>query len=197
MKTATLLIAILVVALLGYASVTYDYQIFLAIKSLQNPVLDVVMLLVTNIATLYIGVPIILAIVYLKGNKKLFADLVIALVAGIALTLLLKMVIARPRPEDIVNISFWASATFSSFPSDHASTAFAMFGVIGHHLRKHKVWMYLLAALIAFSRVYLGVHFPTDVVAGAFIGIVVSQTVIKFELGNRLRKALRRHSFYR
>ena len=184
--------AILVLVFLTYFTVNYDSQIFSAVRSVKNPVLDVIMLLVTNIATLYIGVPIVLALVYFSKNRKLLADLFVALLIGIALTLLLKMVIARPRPEDIMNVGFWASATFSSFPSDHASTAFVMFGIIGHHLKKWKLWLYLLAVLIAVSRVYLGVHFPTDVLAGAFLGILVSQFAIKYRLGERFRKALKR-----
>jgi len=187
-----LLTAILVIVFLTYFAVNYDAQIFSAIKSIQNPVLDVIMLSITNIATLYIGVPIVLALAYLSKNRKLLADLFVALLIGIALTLLLKMAIARPRPEDIMNVGFWASATFSSFPSDHASTAFVMFGIIGHHLKKYKLWFYLLAILVAISRIYLGVHFPTDVLAGAFLGILVSQFVIKYRLGERFRKALRR-----
>jgi len=191
-KPLMLSAAILVLVFLTYFTVNYDSQIFSAVRSVKNPVLDVIMLLVTNIATLYIGVPIVLALVYLSKNRKLLADFFVALLIGIALTLLLKMAIARPRPEDIMNVGFWASATFSSFPSDHASTAFVMFGIIGHHLKKWKLWLYLLAALIAISRVYLGVHFPTDVLAGAFLGILVSQFAIKYRLGERFRKALRR-----
>jgi len=191
-KPLMLSTAILVLVFLTYFTVNYDSQIFSAVRSVKNPVLDVIMLLVTNIATLYIGVPIALALVYFSKNRKLLADLFVALLIGIALTLLLKMVIARPRPEDIMNVGFWASATFSSFPSDHASTAFVMFGIMGHHLKKWKLWLYLLAVLIAISRVYLGVHYPTDVLAGAFLGILVSQLVIKYKLGNRLRKAFRR-----
>ena len=187
-----LLTTILVIVFLTYFAVNYDAQIFSAIKSIQNPVLDVIMLSITNIATLYIGVPIVLALAYLSKNRKLLADLFVALLIGIALTLLLKMAIARPRPEDIMNVGFWASATFSSFPSDHASTAFVMFGIIGHHLKKWRLWFFLLAVLVAVSRIYLGVHFPTDVLAGAFLGILVSQFVIKYRLGERFRKVLRR-----
>ena len=191
-KPLMLSAAILVLIFLTYFTVNYDGQIFSAVRSVQNPVLDAIMLLVTNIATLYIGVPIVLALVYFSKNRKLLADFFVALLIGIALTLLLKLAIARPRPEDIMNVGFWASATFSSFPSDHASTAFVMFGIMGHHLKKWKLWLYLLAVLIAISRVYLGVHYPTDVLAGAFLGILVSQLVIKYKLGNRLRKAFRR-----
>ena len=187
-----LLTAVLVMVFLTYFAVNYDAQIFSAIKSVQNPVLGVIMLLITNIATLYIGVPIVLALIYFSKKRKLLADLFVGLLIAIALTMLLKMLIARPRPEDIMNVGFWASAAFSSFPSDHASTAFVMFGIIGHHLKKWKLWLYLLAALIAISRVYLGVHFPTDVLAGAFLGILVSQLTRKYKLGQRFRKALRR-----
>jgi undecaprenyl-diphosphatase len=178
--------------LLTYFAVNYDYEIFSAARSVQNPVLDAVMLVITNIATLYIGVPVIAVLIYFSRQRKILWDLGTALVIGIIIVWLLKVLIARPRPEDILNISFWASAEFTSFPSDHAATAFLMFGVIGHYLRNWKNRLYLLAILIGVSRIYLGVHYPTDVLAGAFIGILVSQLVMKYRLGSRLKKALKR-----
>jgi len=187
-----LTVAVLVIILLTYFTVNYDVEIKSAIMSVKTLALDAIMTVVTNIATLYIGVPLILFLAYRSKKKNLFATLFVALLLSIALTLLLKMFIARPRPESITEIGFWASATFSSFPSDHASTAFVMFGILGHYLKRWKLWFYLLAVLIAVSRVYLGVHYPTDVLAGAFLGILVSQFAIKYRLGDRLRKAFRR-----
>jgi undecaprenyl-diphosphatase len=183
---------IVFLVLVTYITINYDPQIFSAIRALQNPVLGPIMLLITTIATLYIGVPIIMALIYFTKQKKVLWDLVTALIIGVLLTFFLKVIIARPRPEDVSNLGFLVSANFSSFPSDHASTAFIMFGILGHYFKKYKIWLYLLAVLIAFSRVYLGAHYPIDVLAGAYIGILVSQLVMKYRLGQRARNALRR-----
>jgi len=189
---AALAIIIIAAALLTCITVAYDYQILSAVGSVQNPVIDVAMIIITNIATLYIGVPIIVALIYFSKRRKMLWDLGAALAIGLVLVVLIKMLIARPRPEDISNLGFWVSAELSSFPSDHAATAFLMFGVIGNYLKKYRCWFYLLAVLIGISRIYLGAHYPTDVLAGAFIGIAVSQLVIKYKLGSALRKMLKR-----
>lgn len=193
MKHPLMLAAIVFCMLfLTYFTVNHDLEISGAIAGLRNPIIDPIMILITNIATLYVGVPLIVIAVYLK-NKRAARDLVLALAMGVLLSLLLKLMIARPRPE-LLDLGFLISAVSYSFPSDHASTAFIMFGVIGHYFKKFKSWFYALAVLIAFSRVYLGAHYATDVVAGAFLGILVSQAVMRYRLGNRAAGLFRKIS---
>jgi len=61
-----------------------------------------------------------------------------------------------------------------SFPSEHSTAAFAMAAGIGLYRQRFGAVLLALAALVAFSRVYVGVHYPADVAAGAAIGIAIS-----------------------
>jgi undecaprenyl-diphosphatase len=96
------------------------------------------------------------------------------LFAYVIYQLILKPVIARPRPfmqNPVVELLIKAPKDFS-FPSGHTACGFSF--VIILFLAKNKWWIpsLILACLIGFSRMYLYVHFPTDVLCGALCGIV-------------------------
>ena len=63
----------------------------------------------------------------------------------------------------------------TSFPSGHSATAFAFATGVGHVLAPAAIPLHGLAALIAYSRVHTGVHYPGDVIAGALMGTVLAQ----------------------
>ncbi|MCH3950632.1 MAG: phosphatase PAP2 family protein [Acidaminococcus sp.] len=93
----------------------------------------------------------------------------------------LKHWMARPRPfityEDIMPLI--PPPTDFSFPSGHTTSSFAVAFVFFELLpKKLSIPALLVAAAIAFSRLYLGVHYPTDVLAGMFIGYIVSRIAI-------------------
>jgi len=66
-----------------------------------------------------------------------------------------------------------------SFPSGHAATSFACATVLAWAFPRLAVPLYLLAAAIAFSRVYVGVHYPLDVLAGAALGVLVATALLR------------------
>ena len=92
----------------------------------------------------------------------------------------LKTVFDRPRPplgEDPVT-ALTRLPVSGSFPSGHAATAFAAAVALGLLVPRLRVPALTVAALVAFSRVYLGVHYVSDVVAGGLIGAAIAAAVV-------------------
>jgi undecaprenyl-diphosphatase len=83
----------------------------------------------------------------------------------------LKFVFDRPRPnlDPLVRVP-----TDPSFPSGHAATSFAGATMLALLVPRLAPALYLLATAIAFSRVYVGVHYPLDIVGGAVLGVAVA-----------------------
>jgi undecaprenyl-diphosphatase len=105
----------------------------------------------------------------------------VAVVVASGLTTLIKDGVGRPRPPQALHVQALVHVpTDPSFPSGHASSSFACALVLAWALRHPgaRAGLLLLAAAIAASRAYVGVHYPFDVVAGALLGCVVGAAVV-------------------
>jgi undecaprenyl-diphosphatase len=153
----------------------FDKAALLWIHSTFPGWLDGPMRIVTALGYYWFVLALLVVVVFLFYRKgwKLSAILLIVSTAGSAvLTTVLKSVFQRARPE-LFDSGYHAS--FYSFPSGHATVAVGLYGmltlVLAYHLRGAARWAVVVLGisvvlLIGFSRLYLGVHYPTDVVAG-------------------------------
>ncbi len=155
-----------------------DRAVSMAFHSIQNPLLDAIMKLVTWAGS---AIPIVLAILLMaywalrRGDRR-----AAMILAGVAIVnqnanITLKLLIARPRPTLFSGIELPSSY---AFPSGHAMAAAAVVGTIGVLMVRFRpsltvpvaISTPLLILLIGLSRIYLGVHWPTDVLAGFVAG---------------------------
>lgn len=113
-------------------------------------------------------------------QKFILSYFVSTIISTILANYILKNIFRTPRPfADALQVPPLYPTDFS-FPSGHATFAFASAYVFTYYDKKRAPLYYFLAVLVAFSRVYFGYHYVHDVVAGAIIGALVSQMVVYF-----------------
>ncbi|WNY26726.1 phosphatase PAP2 family protein [Methanolapillus ohkumae] len=117
-----------------------------------------------------------------KETRKYSYVIVFALLLSNLIVFLLKIYVDRPRPFVELNIPksdiLVYASPYMSFPSGHAASAFSTAVVMIWYFRKWTVPAVALAVIAAAARVYLMVHYPSDVIGGAIIGILFSAAVI-------------------
>lgn len=148
-------------------------------ESVRNPILDNLMIFITSLGNggmIWIAATIVLLIP--KKTRKAGIMSAVALLGSLIINNnIVKNIVQRPRPfvtfTDL-QIIIPTPSEFS-FPSGHTSSSFAAAAVFYRHLpKKLGLPAVILAGLIGFSRLYVGVHYPTDVIAGVLMGILLS-----------------------
>lgn len=160
-------------------------------NNLHRPIMDNIMIILTRLGEqglIWIAIALLLMI----RRKTRYISFVVlgALVLNALLgEVLLKNLIQRARPfvgAAKVNLLITKPLSYS-FPSGHTASSFAAAGVLSHYFKKYAPVFFILASLIAFSRLYLYVHYPTDVLGGIILGLISSRIAIY--TFNRLKKS--------
>lgn len=170
------------------ALLNIDRQLFFFLNGgLQNPLFDVLMPFVTDLNRKPIAL-VVVAILWLlllwKGGTR---GRIAALLLIPTITLSdqlnsswLKYIIERPRPcHELWDLHLLVGCGSGySFPSSHAVNNFAGALVLSYFLPRWTWAFFTFAAIVAFSRIYVGVHYPSDIVAGAIVGLAIGAVVI-------------------
>ena len=186
---------------------SFDQRILLWFRNsadLSDPIgpdtLEVVVRDITALGGLFVLALFTLAAcgyLWIRNRQRLALFIVVAVSGGSLVNTLLKGLFSRPRPDLVPHETF---ATLTSFPSGHAMMATVVYLTLGALLstatddRRIKLyilaWSVFLTVLVGVSRIYLGVHWPTDILAGwiagaiwALLCLLIGQRILKSNQG--------------
>lgn len=171
----------LVLVLLLALSIFFDGVFVKNAADLRTPLLNDFMILISYGGTWFF-VLIVMTSLFLWNEKKRkwIPPLWLSLGVSMGITLLLKLLFFRERPYDALNLPTLLEREGSSFPSGHATAVFSTLAVLDKEFPRLKLFWLGFALLIAFSRVYLGVHYLSDVVVGGVIGFSTGLLAVHF-----------------
>jgi undecaprenyl-diphosphatase len=170
--------------------VSLDLQLFRSINNLagRNDVLDGLGRLLVNEYFLTTTMALILVIFWFEGrdqdqrarNQRAILRAIIALFIANIILKLCNLIYFRPRPFDSheVNLLFYRPWD-SSFPSNPATVGFSIATAMWLYNRRLGTLLLVLATLFGLSRIYCGVHYPSDVIAGALLGALSAYLVVR------------------
>ena len=170
------IICIVALLLMG-ASYEIDNQINSRVQLNRNAALDIFFSIITNVflvGAIFVLAP--LAFIYYK-KRKIEVSYFLSLAFSLSINLVIKLMTHRGRPNGIIEYSFLDIIDYS-FPSSHTMIAFAMLPVNFRNFPRQKYYFLTYALLVGASRIYLGVHYLSDVVSGAFFGLVIGYVIM-------------------
>ncbi|MGV8151239.1 MAG: phosphatase PAP2 family protein [Candidatus Woesearchaeota archaeon] len=171
---------ILIGAILTTILFFIDEIVMKFINSLHTPSLINIFKAITLLGEIEIFIPalIIVSIIFYFTNKKITGIWIATIATGI-LSVVLKIITNRIRPFENSGMESIVNTSLSSFPSGHSMIIFCLLPFLIKNYPGQKIYFWTIALLVAFSRIYLNVHYLSDVVAGAFIGYIIGIIVLQ------------------
>lgn len=177
--------------------VVFDDFIIDIIRSLENPLLTSIFIVFTHLGSAFGMFSIFIILLYVFRRFKWRAESILltgVIFATPIMNIILKELIQRPRPstQHLIEIGGY------SFPSGHTMYAVSLYGImltlIWFKLKKYHervfftIIIIFLTSMIALSRIYLGVHFPSDIIGGFFASVFIISLTFYIYLTERQRK---------
>ncbi len=179
----------LLILLLVIVSLYFDSEIVREISFLRNDILTDFFLGLTFISSSVIIFFFLTSLFLWKEHKrKWILPLWFTLGISVVISFILKIIIQKPRPFQLGIVSILPVLEKAShltwnfaFPSFHAMLVFCSIPILSKQFPKFKYVWIIFASLVAFSRVYFGLHFLSDVIIGGFIGYIIGMIIVKLE----------------
>ena len=168
-------------------------------ENIRGPVGNVFWQFITHLGDEgYLWIAMGVVLLFFKKTRPIgFTVLVSLLLDFLTINVVLKELVARPRPfvvNELIEPLVGGASPYRSFPSGHSGGSFAaMFALYRWVPKKIGIPALILASLVALSRLYVGVHYPTDILAGFVIGFVCSAlayAIVKMVMNKRGEKKI-------
>ena len=167
-------------------------------KTISNSIFDFIMPIITNQNFLGFSGLILIGYLAYYGEKRGRITIVILLIAASFSDAIcfqvIKPWVGRIRPShefyDYINVLVSKGGKYS-FPSNHAANSFVFATVLSYFYDRNRISIYILASTIAFSRVYVGVHYPLDIIFGSIIGYIISWIILSLWVIIKMRELKR------
>ena len=153
-------------------------------NNLNFQIFDFILVVITNFAFVSAAVLLLPSIVLHKEPKKAMLFW-ITFISSVILSFAIKLIVSRQRPEEILSYPFIGAFNFS-FPSMHTAVVFAALPLLICFIPKQKTFWIFFAFLVAFTRIYFGFHFLSDVVFGGFFGYILGGFIIDLHLREKI-----------
>lgn len=195
-------------ALIAFAiilSLYFDFDIVRLVSSMRNSLFNDFFIGITNISSKLIIFFFLTSLFLWKEHKrKWILPLWITLCLSVVVSFLLKFAVQRLRPYQLGIVSILPVLEKAShliwnfsFPSFHAMFVFCAIPILSKNFPKFKYVWIVFAGLVAFSRIYFGLHFLSDVIAGGLIGYLLGAIIIKIEKENKFWEGIYKRVFGR
>jgi len=157
---------------------------------IKNPALDYIMGWFSNFASSLVILVIVASLFLWEEHKaKWMGPLGLSFGVSVLLCFIIKMIVRRARPFGLVQAIPILGLTDYSFPSSHSAAAFSVVPVLDKEYPPLKWFWIAFAAIVAISRVYLGVHYFSDIVFGSVLGFLVGIVFLRLEIKKRFVEA--------
>ncbi len=177
-KEAMILVS---VGLIGFIALIFDEAISSFFKSAESPFLSDVFSVFQPVSAMILLAGLIIAFLVIEHKRRWAMPLIVTLAAATLMSFIIKFIIMRPRPSGMVENIMFTNLPDYSFPSSHTVFIFSALPILDKEFPKLKIFWWVLAILIALSRVYFQDHYISDVIFGGLIGYLVGHFVLRIE----------------